>query len=297
VVCVRSDAPKTQWFLTMTHTETDPSNPEARSGIRLIDDPYARVAAAFEDFVVHTDEYGVAQRGGFRTTDTPRVEADMPRHEDYHVESSFNPNQRAYVRASIAALHILAQGRVLAGEGGEVTPFAGRIVTHFFDQDPAKASFAQALHDAMLDLWDDFGRLYPNLTPALEAMGKVAGIQGMRAAFLVSQDKLREALTGEEPLSKLFESPHAAIEVFTAIEPIPEISPVEFERWCSGERFAKYLMRQAGKAAQTLASTQGIEEAHDDDRQWQDSLKAELYDRVEAYAAAAADAHARGELA
>jgi hypothetical protein len=282
--------------------EADQSAPEARSGIRLIDDPYSRVAAVFEDFTLRVSEHDdLVQRGGFPTGDTPRVEADMPRHEDYRVESSFNPQQRAYVRAATAALHILAQGRIVAGEGGAVPPFAGRIVTHFLDQDQSKASFAQALHDSMLDLWDDFGRAYPNLTPALKAMAQVAGIQGMRAVLMVSDDKLHEALTGEAPLTKVFESPEATIEVFTTVEPIPEISPAEFERWCSGERFARYLMRQAGKAAAAIAETQGVAETYkgdnDNDTLWEDSLKAELHDRVEAYVAAAAEAHMRGELA
>jgi len=268
--------------------------------------PYAEVAADFGDFKPRK-KAGLIMRGGNVVERKVRRQAgpDLPLAEGYHVESSFTPRQRELVAISIATLNLTAQGRTLQKDVTPPPAFARRVITHFKDQPAGKARFGDAIQDAIFGVVDDFGQLYPNLTPAVRVLCEVGGIQGVSIAFNAARLAIVDIINPDAPLAgKHTFTKHGATALhFTSSHPNSTDDPKKYEVWCSGEAVGKTIIRQSCQAASILAAPDaydlnGYNALGDNfftDRYF--GFDDHLQDRVDAAVAAAAEAHTRGELA
>lgn len=238
------------------------SRPDIRktdSALRYITAPYETVAQVFRDFVVPTPP------GGNRRDDKKTQSVFEPVDEfnatqpttTFHRESSFTDEQRPYVGAAIVALNTLAQGRLVGKQQDVPLPnFSQRVATRFRN-DPPENHFGEAVMEATLDLYEDFGNHYPNLTPALNALSRVAGIEGTGIVLIESHGSLNRAITGELTEETIRQSYILDSENFVGLHPLhSEIKAYEIR--CAAEALAKTLIRETNRAALTVANDEDI---------------------------------------
>jgi len=170
------------------------------SAFKTITTPYETVAKTFLDFTVpRPPGSNINDNKRPRSVFEPVDEFNTTQPgEKFHRESSFTDEQRIYVGATSAALNMLAQGRLLGNTQNEtqVPGFSQRIQTNFQKASPNN-HFGDAIMESTLDLYTDFANHYANLTPALDALSQVAGIEGTAMVILGSYGALNNALTGE----------------------------------------------------------------------------------------------------
>jgi hypothetical protein len=225
---------------------------------RLVRHSFAEVAEAFVGFTSNRDLDEYKPRGGnVRVTKKPRANRPsglpLERLPRYGVESTFNKQQFAYVAVSIAALNKLLRGEVMQPHVAAPKPFAQGVIADFMEQDRGNLSFGRALSRNALRLYDDFGMAYPNLLPALKAMSRTGGAEGTAIAVAASREMLCVAISGADPLEDAaYLDRGASAYRFTLAHPYC-IDEKTHEVWCPGEAVGKRIIREAGKAAVTLA--------------------------------------------
>lgn len=215
---------------------------------------------AFDGFVSHTP---LADRGGhIRAHKTPHATRTGSSPPGYHVESSFTELQHAYLGLCVAALTKLAQGEVIGGVGPEQPSLNVQIQSRFLGETALQLLFAKSVVSSTATLFESFGSLYPNLTPALDAMCKTgAAVEGAALAVLASQELLGQALDKRES-HITYLAPQATRGSFTGVHPLFS-EQKSYEIWCPGEALGKTIMREVGMAASVLAETPGVQEAYD----------------------------------
>lgn len=232
--------------------------------LRLLDTPYSQVASAFEGFADAFNERGT--RGGYEIPMPHKpITGDNPYHTHntrgtsptYHRETSFSPEQRPYVGITIAALTILARGeyRSTGGETGPPPPrFSERIDKYLQEQDPdAKVNFELAFDYALLDLLQDFGRQYPNLTPALSAILHAGGFQGLAVTSTHAWIRFYKLFEGDPPPTDDIRKKLGSIAQpadFVGAHVVGE--QVEYDVYCSGRALATALLKQADYSITTF---------------------------------------------
>lgn len=238
--------------------------PVEAAGIGLVSHSYEQVAEAFAGFKAPCEYEEYRSRGGNeRDNRSPRFPFDemlasVHPAVGYNVQSTFTNGQRAYVGVTIAGLTKLLQGEVLLPSLGVQVSFPRDIENNFCTQDAAP-SFTTAIRRSVVGLYDRFGVLYPNLTPALNAMSRTGGTEGAGIALTSSYNMLDKALRGVPVLDRIAHvAPGASARSFTSANP-PHKEKKSHEVWCPGEAVAKGIIRSAGKAAVALADKPDVQ--------------------------------------
>lgn len=185
--------------------------------------------------------------------------------DDYHVESSFTPEQRRFISTTAAYLNALAQGKVF-DQTADVKEgqLSDRIHDHMLALD--YLSYQWALKNAILALITDFANLYPNLTPALYGLFIAGGSAGTAQAIRFARNDLENAVSGlisNENVDKVKVAPH---DYFIGLNPhCPIHSPshvYKYEVWCSGETFAQTILKHSRTAALSLSQVPRIRHSY-----------------------------------
>lgn len=232
--------------------------PRAARGIALLRHEYSQVAAAFAE----TCPVANNRRGGFvRPQKKPRpMPSENPRvRTATHVESSFNESQQAYVGLCIAGLNKLARGEVLGATDAAPLPLGERIRSRFVGDTALHGQFSRSLLSSTAAVFEDFGALYPNLTPALDAMYRGGAIvDGTVLAMADVHSIYMGMLGGVSPIYDRL-GPDATGDFFTGRPSV--YSPTSHEIWCPGEAFAKTIVRQGAQAAAALVQAPEVTRA------------------------------------
>jgi|GEM_PF-2489024 len=238
--------------------------PHAASGIALLRHDYDQVAAAFEGGV-SCPLAPVERRGGYvRPKRTPRPffpGKKTAAKAVTHVESSFTAQQQAYIGLCVAGLHKLARGEVLRTADPAPLPLSEQVQLRFLGDTATRFWFDRSLANSTAAVFEDFGTLYPNLTPALGAMYyNGAVVEGITLAITDAQYVYTQLLKGK-PTQSFRLGPDASSHFFTG-RPLQQDS-TSHEVWCPGEAFAKTILRQAGQAATALAENPEVIAVHE----------------------------------
>jgi hypothetical protein len=246
--------------------------PVARTPMAKLHHGYEQVAAAFAVI----DYSPLEGRGGITRADerprATRVTSRRAPHPDLHVESTFDAEQREYIALCVAGLNKLTRGEVLAS-AKKLPTLLDRIQGRFLADGSAHGLFRQSVAESTISLFDQFGAEYPNLTPALEGMARIAGVEGAIIAIGKSGELLRvvqderKARATQHPLPDLRFVPNLTGSSFMLThntkqwsDELPEGGP--YEIWCLGEAFARSIIRNAGDAALKLAQVPGVIEEY-----------------------------------
>lgn len=236
------------------------------NALATVQAPYETVAATFANFTQ-------TNRGGIQREDkkakSPRASIItaskdyIPQKElkkDITVQSSFTDEQRPYVQASIMVLNTLAQGRLVLDNEHELPRFAHRVEKHFIEQEEKKRNFMDAVQEATVDVYADFGTYYPNLIPALAAFSRIAGIDGTGLAIYSTRYLLHDALRGLFDHNTIKEHTTQFMEPddFIGVHRTNDQSP-DYEIQCAGVAFARTINREAKLAALTLANDETLQ--------------------------------------
>lgn len=242
---------------------------------------YEQVAAVFEDFKSRDPRGGVIRPDKKPHYSTNPFNANQPLPPYYHVEMSFNGEQRRYIVMALSRLGMLAEGRVFESDDVSVPTFAERVEAHFLEDEPP--SFQTAILNSSLDLLSEFRDRFPVFIPALGGIFRVAGAEGINAVIGYSTEDLKF----DEDIVNTFE-----VQKSNFVE-YHNHGEMEYEVLCSGEGFAKILMRQTKQAAVNLVQ-RGVRNGgkHISDSNTISKLKS----HVQLLAAETALAHSRGEV-
>ena len=231
---------------------------------------FEEVAGVFLDFI-----YPPVRRGGNRRDNLTSYYRPGSSHTvwqssanyirnsaDYHVESSFNREQRMYVSQTMSFLDALVQGKLIANTAQAPVNLAQRVSEHFLGQEKTNQSFQLALVAGTLDVLSDFQKFYPNLMPALLALMTLGGSSGTAIAIEKQKSGLENAISGKlEVDSQMVED-----RSFVGQNPRDPIGlpmyndTFEYEVWCSGKAFANALMEQYAQAALLLVQMPQVHE-------------------------------------
>ena len=213
---------------------------------------YTEVAQAFSTFTPPYD------RGGIRRPQLPFyseriLEPGLPRKysKDYHVETSFTPEQQRYVRQTLSYMSALAEkGEVFTPTEVHTQPLSEKITHHALKRiEHEELRFGDAVGDGVLDLLADFGKIYPHLMPAMHALFGLAGAEGMAIAVSLSSPDLSTAITiGSEHIKNSLNRNN-----FIQRHPGYIRQPEEYEVACTGEALANTIIAQAKISATALA--------------------------------------------
>lgn len=216
--------------------------------------PYQDVATVFKGFMPSTKP----NRGGIPRPNEPR-QSYYPRTREpsYHVEMSFTEEQRPYAVTALACMLALSHGHVFGDVNDQVPTFTQEIENNYLNP-KKKTKFIAAVTQSSLQLMTRFREYYPNLMPALNAVFRVAGAEGMQLVTVVAADSLRAAKSGELTRENkdvywgkdvwgkdhVYGDSHKA---FTRAHPSWSYTggSANFEIWCTGEALARDLMEQS----------------------------------------------------
>lgn len=231
------------------------------SFMRVISHPHAVVTAAFTDYKAPRRRPDRLRGGNVLVGKKPRA----PKSVECPVESSFNDAQFPYIDATIAGLHKLLAGQTLFRRSSTLPSFTDRTVEHFYSRPLGESSFKRALGGAMIDVYSNFGQVYPNLLPALEAMSDTAGLEGTALALHMCDDILARTIDGvKAPEAQVFLCPEATVAQYTSSKQRSvngEIQP--FEVWCQGVGPGRRIIHLAEVAAGIIASDPVVRKGYD----------------------------------
>jgi len=254
--------------------------PVNHTGAALIRHSFEQVAAAFDGFKSNRDHAEYTPRGGHaRPNKTPRAPeptfGNCSRLPSYDVQSTFSQPQLAYVGLCIAGLNKLARGESLISGQNGMSPLKEQIQARFLGDTGSHMRFGRSVADSAVAIFDRFGELYPNLTPAMEAMGRTGGSEGADIAVGQAHRYLEIVLNGgPEALNSEHLAPGASARRFTGQHPYYADERTH-EVWCPGEAVGKSIIREAGKAALVLAETAGVRDRYDSYADAYDFVKVE----------------------
>jgi hypothetical protein len=233
---------------------------ESMLGPKHMFDPYEQVTKAFEGFVSPTELKH--PRGGIERIGKKPLGSAIPQHNKdqfsphYHVEMSFTEEQRSYVVTVLSLMGTLATGKVL-GHPEISTPSLAERIEENYKRRVGNGRFYAAVLKSDLDLLEEFKDRYGNLKPAVDALLRVAGAEGMSTAISNCTDFAYDAELLQSTEEQLINHDKLTDRTNFVIAHPLNLGPIDFslkyEVWCSGEAFAKTLISQAAKAGVSLA--------------------------------------------
>ncbi len=167
---------------------------------------FEEVHRAFSNFA---SEVLVLPRGGFRiegksshfpaaqkiVKQGPLLKTYATASADYHVESSFIPEQEYYARIALSCITALARGAVINDPTKQVASLSERIISRFLSTDQPQV-FDKTVYKSLIATFSSFSNLFPNLMPAMDNILLRAGYEGVRLAIEASSYLLFEASNG-----------------------------------------------------------------------------------------------------
>lgn len=173
-----------------------------------------------------------------------------PEIERYTVESSFSAEQLAHVQAALVGLR-----DAVTGTDGRPA-LAERITSLYLAS--TRPYFMPAMLKALEDALRELFERQPHLAPALDAIFRVAGSEGMRDLVRVyCAHQLEKALErAKAPMPDLL----AFVDVHQREEAGPggRAARTAYEVWCPGTDLAKAIFRQCEAAAEGLVAGHGV---------------------------------------
>ncbi len=256
--------------------------------------PFEKVHEAFTLLKPHAwlGGFPLYDRAPYYTHST--LYPDRPVTPNYRVTSSFDPIQLPLVETTLACVNALAKGRTYGQNSQKFPPFSVRIAKHFLSQEDPP-SFSQAVQKSAFELFTDFGKIYPNLTPAMSGIFDVAGADGMVIILRSVKDYLKhaaeKALTRANKKSFNKFSHQRFLHQHLWMDPPDEVP-------CTAEGFVQTLMLEAKEAALWLADTESERYRYNAALHEADpgSFKFDLKDHIDKLLTDAQQAHLRGEI-
>src|SRR5216683_5155835 len=135
------------------------TSPVSDRGITLLNSSFERVAETFSGFKSAGERGLFIQRGGIRRIDKkPRIVArhygDSQDHQSrYHIESSFNPDQLAYVGLCVAGLNKLARGGNFLHKEANLPTLSNQIQSRFLSHAGTRLRFGDSVAASTVSLF------------------------------------------------------------------------------------------------------------------------------------------------
>ena len=256
-----------------------------RTGARLLNDTFEVVDQEFRYVPMRDDR--VLPDGSYRERDeypTPRQNTratpettDRALAPGVERRSSFTPQQNEYIKVAISTLVKLASGRDQESQDQRYPTLTERITRHYLATDDPTGRWRSSLETSVTEIMAQFGELYPNLLPAMDAMFAVAAANGTDTALNIAGDCLQDALKYGDDISRwpkgvqrilgymeqevdrleqAAQRMRLAATRFTGLHPRYGDQIVEHEVHCSGMTVAIDIIRSSATAAIQIAHMQ-----------------------------------------
>lgn len=215
---------------------------------------YATIDAVFRNAPM------VPSGGGFPGHRKPYYKGDETHKisEDHHVKTYFSDEEMPYINATVAYLNLLANGYFF-GEAQEAPkPLSNKIVNRYMEQ-IRSPSYNKAVDQGIFDLLDEFQKRYPNLMPALRTLYLKLGAHGTGIAIARTIGDLERVMAGEinkDDIKRMVIRPRKEFIGFNReYNESWRRTGKTYERWCTGQAFARTIAQQSLQAALEIAET------------------------------------------
>ncbi len=172
--------------------------------------------------------------GGCPIDKTPLTKPGYYDSKDYHVESTFNTEQRPYVVSTLTLLNAMAMGKL------DESPSFGTRLLNSVTALKLPTHFDEELVKVNLEQLADFHERFPNLDPAVAAIYQIAGASGTSVA-------IDESYARHISLTSPDDKPIPRHKFFGHHRSIPGFE-LRYEVWCAGEAFAQTMIRETRAA-------------------------------------------------